>query len=431
MKNNLNLLALSAACALALHPAPSLARRPGDEVAIDQQRLAAISSILQEEVDAGVRAGFVAGVITRDGQSFAFTAGDADLEKNVPMTEETRFRLASMTKPIVTAAVMQLVDRGVIALTDPVSLYVPAYKDAVVATSYEPGKDGKFPTRKAAREITIHDLLTHTAGIGYVFDFETPLGERYREENLYSGDGSLKERIEKIAALPLYEDPGENFRYSFSTDIAAYVIEVATGQPVEQYLNENFFAPLKMRDTAFLIDRTDFERLATVYTFDEAGKLTRATGDFVSGDVNKDGIGVAAGGAGLVSTLHDYLQFTRMMLRGGEIDGARILSPSSVRLMMSDSLSPKEAAGEWTMRGETFGIGGLVVEEPGRTGDVAAPGEWGWSGYWDTWFVVNNADGVAVVLLAQTAPGPTMARSRAVSRVKAVAYGAVGPSVKK
>lgn len=418
---------LAMAIAIAMYPATSDARRLAGEttVSIDKARLATIGPILEEEVSKEIRAGFVAGLVTRDGQTFVYTAGLADRASKTPMTKDTRFRLASMTKPIVTAAVMQLVDRGVVSLADPVSRYIPAYKDAKVATAFEPGKDGTFPTRKAAREITIHDLLTHTGGIGYIFDFETALGAKYREASLYKGEGSLKERIKKIAALPLYEDPGEKWRYSFATDIAAYIIEVATGQPVEQYLSEQFFAPLKMRDTAFFVDRSDFERLATVYAFDENGKMIPAGDDFVANDVNKDGFGFAAGGAGLAATLHDYLQFARMMLRGGEVDGARVLSPSSVRLMMADNLSPKEATGEWSGHGMTFGLGGLVVTDPGLTGDVAAPGDWGWSGYWDTTFVVNEADGIAIVLLAQTQPGPTTPPSRAASLFRAIAYGAV------
>ncbi len=424
------LLALASGLLLTSQISPAFARGPAGAppVAIDTERLATISDVLNDEIESGARAGFVAGAITRDGKSYAYAAGMADRENKIPMREDTRFRLASMTKPIVTAAVMQLVDRGVVSLNDPVSRFIPAYQDARVATSLEPGKDGRIPTRPASRPITIHDLLTHTAGIGYVFDDQTGLGRQYLDAGVYTGNGSLKERVERVAKLPLYDDPGEKWRYSYATDIAAYVIEVASGEPVEDYLRKNFFAPLAMNGTAFFVDETDFNRLAIVYAFDENGKMVRAKDETLFNDINKTGLGFASGGAGLASTLHDYLQFARMMLNGGALDGAQILSPASVRLMMSNALSPNEAMGEWSGHGVTFGLGGLVVDEPGMTGESAAPGEWGWSGYWDTWFRVNPADGVAVVVLAQTQPGPTTPPSRAVDRVKAIAYGAVLPA---
>lgn len=416
--------ALAVSLAL-LAAAPAIAKKRDDGATLDRERLEAIGPALEAEVAKGVRAGFVAGVATRDGEVFTAAVGMADRERGVAMTTDTRFRIASMTKPVITAAVMQLVDRGVVALDDPVSLYVPAYADARVATSPEPGGNGVIPTRPAKRPITIHDLLTHTAGIGYVFDASSTLDRMYLEANLFKTTGPLAERIEKIARLPLYDDPGEEWRYSYSLDVAAYVIEAATGVPLEKWLQENFFAPLKMTDTEFFVDKSDFERLAVVYGFDERGNIVRSAGSELSNDINEDGLGVLSGGAGLVSTVGDYLRFCQMMLNGGALDGARILSPSSARLMMSDNLRAGADALIWEKESATFGLGGSVVVAPGRVGGVAAEGEWSWSGLWDTWFVVNPKDGVAVVLLAQTARGSHAPRSRARSLVKAIAYGAV------
>ncbi len=407
---------------------PSLAKSPLKRASgeiVDAARLEAIKPILDLEVEKGARAGFVAGVATRDGVVFTAAAGMADRENAIAMTAATRFRIASMTKPIVTAAMMQLVDRGIVALNDPVSLYIPSFADARVATSMEPGKNGAFATRAPSRPITIHDLLTHTAGLGYVFDRATTLDRRYVEANLLLTEGTLGERIDKIARLPLYSDPGKEFRYSYSIDVAAYLIEKATGEPLESWLRKNFFDPLKMTDTAFFVDKTDFERLAVVYEFDNNGKLFRAGENALASGLNDDGFGVLSGGAGLISSVNDYLRFCRMMLNGGELDGARILSPAAVRQMMSDNLQPGAAARLWESNSATFGLGGSVVTSPGRTGTIAAPGEWSWAGYWDTWFVVNPEDGVAVVLLSQTQPGASTPPSRARNLVKAIAYGAV------
>lgn len=174
--------ALAVSLAL-LAAAPAIAKKRDDGATLDRERLEAIGPALEAEVAKGVRAGFVAGVATRDGEVFTAAVGMADRERGVAMTTDTRFRIASMTKPVITAAVMQLVDRGVVALDDPVSLYVPAYADARVATSPEPGGNGVIPTRPAKRPITIHDLLTHTAGIGYVFDASSTLDRMYLEGN--------------------------------------------------------------------------------------------------------------------------------------------------------------------------------------------------------------------------------------------------------
>lgn len=390
--------------------------------ALDYAKLAEIEPALEEEVRKSRRAGFVAGVVARDGETYTAAAGMADRENGVPMSVSTRFRIASMTKPVITAAVMQLVDRGVLKLSDPVSRFVPAYADARVALSQEPDESGAIPTRPASRPITIHDLLTHTAGIGYVFDQASTLDRLYVEANLFNTTGALVERIGRIAKLPLYNDPGKEWRYSYSLDVAAYVIEAATGEPLEAYLEKNLFAPLNMSDTEFFLDRSDFERVATVYEFSGDGLMRRAGGDSVSGNLNEDGFGVVSGGAGLVSSAPDYLRFCLMMLREGEADSVRVLSRDAVRMMMSDQLNPGASARIWENASSTFGLGGTVVIHPDRADGLAVAGEWGWAGYWDTWFIVNPADGVAAVLLAQTQPGPDVPASHAREIVKAVAY---------
>ena len=197
---------------------------------ISAAHLERIDGVLQDEVDSGVRAGFVAAVMTREGVVYKKAFGEADPFNDVAMTTDSRFRIASMTKPVVSVAAMQLVDRGVIALNDPISRYIPAYANPKVATDQNRNEDGEFATRPAAREITVHDLLTHMSGIGYVFSGATDLDKAYLEANILLTEGTLEDRINIIAGLPLYNDPGKVWIYSFSTDVLGRVVAEASGK---------------------------------------------------------------------------------------------------------------------------------------------------------------------------------------------------------
>ncbi|WP_425408682.1 serine hydrolase domain-containing protein [Hyphococcus sp.] len=414
---------LCSACSVIAAPNETVSAS-GHDLSIDH--LQRIEPALQEEVDNGVRAGFVAVVVDKNGAVYETAVGMADLYNAVPATAQTRFRIASMTKPVVTAAVMQLVDRGDVRLNDPVSRFIPAFADLRVATSPERNGDGEFETRAPARQMTIHDLLTHMSGLGYVFDYETDLGKAYLAADLYGKTGSLAERMNILAALPLYEDPGRKWRYSYATDVAGRVIEVASGRTLEDFLKQNMFEPLGMNDTEFFLDETDFERLAVVNEFDESGDLVRL--EAASPDragVNDEAFGVMSGGAGLVSTGRDFSRFMLMLLNEGELDGARLLSPATVRLMLRDHVPYDARPEDWREKGLTFGLGGAIIVEPGYFGAVAAKGEWGWSGFWDTWFFITPELGVGAVLLAQTQSNAFTPTSRARDRLKAIVYGAL------
>ncbi len=419
-------LLASAAIILASCAPETGVANPDRQSRLSAEHLQRIDAVLQEEVDQGLRAGFVALVTSDDGVVYESAVGLADPYHDEPMRVDTRFRMASMTKPIVTAGVMQLVDRGALRLDDPVSLFIPSFAGVQVATSHARNGAGAFDTRAPSRPVTVHDLLTHMSGFGYVFDGESDLGRAYIEADLYGRAGTLAERIDRLATLPLYEDPGEKWRYSFSTDVAGRLIEVVSGLSLEAYLKANFFDPLGMTDTEFFVDETDFERLAVVNAFDETGGMVRLeAGALSAASVNDEAFGIMSGGAGLVSTARDYARFMRMLLNDGTLDGAHILSPATVRLMMSDTAPVAARPEDWRRKGITFGLGGAIIIEPGYFGGVAAKGEWGWSGFWDTSFAISPADDIGFVLLAQTQPGPHMPPSRARERVKAIAYGAL------
>ena len=393
---------------------------------ISASHLERIDAVLQDEVDKGVRAGFVAAVMTREGVAYKKAFGNADPFNDVAMTTEARFRIASMTKPVISAAVMQLVDRGAVRLNDPVSLFIPAFANPKVATNPNRNANGEYETRPASREITIHDLLTHMAGLGYVFVGESDLDKAYLDVNLLVTEGTLEDRVNRIAALPLYADPGTVWNYSYATDILGRVIEAASGMGLEDYMKQNIFDPLGMTRTEFFIDESDFDRLAVVVEFNEQGDMVRSGAAMLSSPVNDTAFGIASGGAGLVSTVDDYARFMRMMLNYGELDGARILSPATVRLMLEDHTPPSARPAQYWRNGSTsFGLGGYVILEPGYTGNYAAKGEWGWGGYWDTHFFVNPTENIGAILLAQTQPGQHMPPSRAEDVIKAVAYSAL------
>lgn len=392
---------------------------------ISLEKLQRIEAVLSEEVDAGLRAGFTAAVI-HDGEIVYRTAvGMADRENDIPMRENTRFRIASMTKPITTVALMMLVEDGAVSLGDPVSRYIPAFADVQVATSLTVNGNGDIPTEAAAQPITLHQLLTHTAGLGYTFDFQTDLGKLYVANNLYMREGDLASRIDHLAALPLYSQPGGEWYYSYATDVIGRVVEVISGQTLEDFMQERIFAPLGMSDTAFLIDETDLERVAALYSFDKNGVLQRFNDPNLDVDPNEIGYGWMTGGSGLVSTIDDYAQFAMMMLNDGSYNGAQILSPESVRLMLESHVEPDARPDDWKQSGISFGLGGGVLLQPELFSESTAPGQFWWGGYYDTIFAISPTDDVGYIVMAQRDPSQGDRKSRAQELVKTIAYGAL------
>ena len=224
-------------------------------------------------------------------------------------------------------------EAGEIALDDPLEDYIPAFADAHVATALSPNEDYRIDTVPLERSITIADLLTHTSGIGYIFDYETPLGAIYLEADIYAmEDADLAERMERLAQLPLYFQPGERWYYSYANDVLGRVVEVASGESLEAYMDANIFTPLGMEDTTFFPDAAMLEDAATLYTHNGEGELVEVP-------VDEDALRsaeVEAGGAGLWSTAADYMRFALALANGGALDGARILKPETVALMIED-----------------------------------------------------------------------------------------------
>ncbi|MGY6533126.1 serine hydrolase domain-containing protein [Glycocaulis sp.] len=372
--------------------------------ALDAQGLAALDTTLENLAAAQRRSGYVA-LIARDGViQHVSEAGFADIETGRPLTANTMVRIASMTKPVTAVAVLQLAEDGALSLDQPLSDFIPAFADARVAVSPSANGEGEIETVPAERAITIEDLLTHTSGIGYVFDYETDLGRLYLTRNVYEDrEMTLEERIGLLADLPLYFQPGERWYYSWSNDILGLVVEVASGQSLEDFMQARIFRPLGMDDTTFFPGEAHRERIARLYTHDENGTIAPvpASLDYAFG------ANVAAGGAGLFSTANDYFRFAQALANGGELDGTRILSRESVDAMTQIHVGPDRLPDQ--MNGAHLGFGysvGVVYEGRGAR-NYGHPADFGWGGYFDTDFFVSPSTGVVALILAQQEPSAT------------------------
>lgn len=386
-------------------PAPAAVETSVEAPAFAPAALEALDARLAELVADEDRSGVVM-LLARHGQiEHVGAAGFADIASQTPITADTLMRIASMTKPVTAAAVMMLVEDGTIALNDPVADYIPAFAEARVATSTEVNGAYEIPTEALARPITIEDLMTHTSGVGYVFDYETNLGALYIGNDIYQGgpETTMDQRMETLAGLPLYFQPGERWYYSFSNDVLGHVVAVASGQSLEAFKQQRIFGPLGMTSTSYFPDETLRERLATLYTHDDVGDLVA-----VEGSADQAALApFEAGGAGLFSTANDYFRFAQMLLNGGELDGVRVLSQASVDAMTAPHVQadrlPQAMAGVDMAFGYSLGV---IHDGPGEH-PLRREGDFGWGGYFDTSFVVSPSTGMVALIMAQELPGPS------------------------
>ncbi|MGI8960657.1 MAG: serine hydrolase domain-containing protein [Bryobacteraceae bacterium] len=318
---------------------------------------------------------------------------------------ESIFRICSMTKPIVSLAVMMLYEEGRFVLDDPISKYIPEFGDPKVLVTQ---KERKSYTIPATQPITIRNLLTHTSGI--VYNWDSDLGRFYQEANIASGllpvDVTIGENIKRLARLPLLFNPGERWTYGLNVDVLGYLIEVVSGKPLDQFLKERVFEPLGMHDTFFYIPQDKLDRLATAYTWYEGKGLSRfpdtpiTDGTFsYSADYPVRGPKKHfSGGAGLCSTASDYARFCQLMLNKGKLGKTQLISRKSVQLMTHDQLGPKFPDQEF---GLGFGIGG--VKTPLH--ELGSAGQYEWGGFFYTGFTIDPKEDMSTVFMAQLHPG--------------------------
>jgi CubicO group peptidase (beta-lactamase class C family) len=389
--------------------AQALPREEARAAGLDPAKLDRISTLLHEAVDSRRIAGGSVLVARRGKPIGLYLAGRRDIEADRPMTADTIVRIASMTKPITSAAVMILVDEGKVKLDDPLSKFIPEFKDPRVLVS--PG-DGPPATRPSGREITIHQLLTHTSGLSYRFFGKPVLGDLYTtwaiSDGLSETPGTIGDNVRRLAAQPLLFPPGEAWEYSLSTDVLGRVVEVAAGLSLDEFLRERLFKPLKMTDTHFLLPAEKRDRLAAVYHLGKDGKVERTAGHPVQvGPLvysatypTWDEGDYYSGGAGLVSTLGDYARFLQMLLNRGELGGFRVLRPETVDLMTSNRIGelPLPSFGH----GDRFGYGFGVVAD--RGGAPEAAGTYSWGGFFYTYFWVDPKNDLIGILFTQTYP---------------------------
>ncbi len=381
---NMIAIVISAWLLLSVHHGLSAVGQTASETSLESAGLDANSlEKFHQEIVESIQAGKVVGcaaALMKDHQLiYAKTWGQRNREESLPVEDDTIWRIYSMTKPITSVAVMQLVEAGKLKLDEPASSYLPDFKDLNVLV------DGEEVD--CLREMTVRDLLRHTSGLSYGFFGDTPVDQAYKKAGVLIFDKNLAETVSKLGKIPLLHQPGTRFHYSASTDVLGRVVEVASGVSFKDYLQQNIFDPLDMRDTFFTVPEDKRDRFAQMYAPDGSGGLKPARKMASYRFVNDTGF--YSGGGGLCSTTGDYLRFCQMLLNEGEFDGQRLLESETVRDMTRNQL-PDGASG----RGFQFGLGFAISPQ----------GHYAWGGAAGTRFWVDPQNEIIGVYMIQINP---------------------------
>jgi CubicO group peptidase (beta-lactamase class C family) len=388
------------------------------ELGLSPERLDRIQKVIQAHVDQNHIPGAVV-LIARHGKvAYLESFGMRNKEANKPMETDTIFRIASMTKPITSLAVMMLYEEGRFLLSDPISKFIPEFKNpkvAVRSTSNSPLVPA-YVLVPAKREITIRDLLTHTSGITYRFWGREYFADLYKKAGISDGliqtEGTIADEVKKLAQLPLTNQPGEAYEYGLNTDVLGYLIEVVSGQTLDKFFQERIFTPLGMKDTHFFLPEEKLPRLSGVYVSDEAGGIKKLSDEPVQEGEHtlysasfhyKGPRTYLSGGAGLVSTVTDYYRFLQMLLNGGELNGIRLISRKTVELMRTSHTGNLDM---WLGNpGDGFGLGFGVIKDLGQASEmVGSPGTYYWGGFFSTTFWVDPKEDLIGIFMTQFRP---------------------------
>lgn len=386
-----------------------------EAVGFDSARLDRIKPVMQSYVDRRGFAGLTT-LLARHGHVIHFEqVGWQDRESRTPLTPDTIFRIYSMTKPIICAAFMTLYEQGRFQLFDPVAKFLPAFAKVRVLERVNGANTREVDV---SRPITIRDLLTHTAGLTYNFLEDSPVSELYRQAELMNDPNrTLGEVIGELARLPLAFQPGTRWHYSLAIDVVAHLIEVISGQPLQEFLNERILGPLGMIDTGFSVPPEKQQRIATMYgnpdiTTHSLSQIFEAVMKGVNERIPVDAThpstntkSFARGGYGLFSTAWDYLRFAQMLLNRGELDQVRILSPKIVDFMhmnhVSPALLPYSIIPGMPATGYGFGLGSRVLLNVAESGVPGSVGEYGWGGAAKTYFWVDPQEDLIGIVMTQ------------------------------
>jgi CubicO group peptidase (beta-lactamase class C family) len=364
--------------------------------------LAQIPPMLKGVVDAGDLSGAVT-LVWRGGREVQLnTIGKRDIAHDLPMTRDTLFRIASMTKPITSVAALMLLEEGKLKLEDPITKWLPEFSNMRVLKMPGGTLDDTYPSPRA---ITVEDLMTHRSGLAYGFTSTGPIGKAHEDKlgAVLDSPHEPDEWLKRIASLPLSYPPGDRLHYSHSTDVLGFLIGRAAGMTFREFLIQRIFAPLGMSDTDFYVPPAKRGRAAVVYQQDQASGTLKPV-PFPQYDTPP---AFTAGGGGLISTVDDYLTFARMVLNGGELNGKRFLKRETVDLMHSNRLTPEQRAipflGMPLWAGQGFGLGLATIMEPDKHEWMGAgsKGSFGWPGAFGTWWQADPEKDMILIFLIQ------------------------------
>lgn len=397
---------------------PRLATVPPEEVGLSSARLERIDRVIQGYVDRKEAAGAV-GLVARRGKiAYLKSWGDQDRQAGTAMSDDTIFRIYSMSKPITAVAVMMLYEEGYFTLNDPVAKFLPELASMQIQTETRNPDTKEITTnnRPAKHLITIRDLLRHTAGFSYGIFGNTKVDQQYRKAGILTEDETLEAMVSKLGKISLRFEPATHWHYSISIDVAGRLVEVVSGMSFDQFLQQRMFAPLGMQDTGFVVPQNKTDRFAVLYTpkggstgrdaFLKSGPKTKKIEPLVSSDLAnfQEGTTFFSGGGGLVSTAHDYLLFCQMMLNGGQLNGTRLLSRKSVELMTTSHMHNITGFGG---NGETFGLSFKILEDLGTGGNLGTEGTYDWGGAAGTKFWIDPQEELIGIFMVQILPHRT------------------------
>lgn len=358
---------------------------------IAQPRLDSLTKVMHAQVADG-KLGGIETLVFQDGEVVhRERAGYQNLANKTLLREDALYKIFSMTKPVTGVAMLMLHEEGKYQLDDPVEQYIPQFKGIQVAK--EDGADGKPTTEPANHPVTIRELMTHTGGFTYGRFSESQVDSMYVKANVLAPESTLADMIDKLADIPLRQQPGTLWHYSVSVDVQARLVEILSGKPFDEFLKERIFVPLQMNDTDFYAPEDKAERLVTTYHPTEEGLRPVPNDPFLTKP------NFLNGGGGLISSTDDYLRFARMLLNEGELDGARLLKPETVRLMASDQLPDGVDGPNWAP-GNRFGLNVAVVTESEKAGHLPVGTYWWW-GIQGSWVWIDPANGIITLGMMQ------------------------------
>lgn len=392
-----------------------------ESVGLSSERLKNMDDLIARYVDEKKIAGAVVLVARKGEVAYLKATGMADVGK--PMQQDTIFRIVSMTKPLTSTAIMMLYEEGKILLSDPVSKYIPEFKNQQVLVPLPEGSAFPYRLEPVKRDVQIRDLLSHTSGIPYLFlnDVYPDPGRQmvvdlYKDADITDGfcrpDETIGDMVKRLGRLPLYSHPGELWDYGLNSDVLGYLVEVVSGMRFDTFVQTRIFDPLKMTDSHFFLPESKMDRLAAVWKSDWKGSLVRADDKpIVSGDLwlcptdahMLEGK-YLAGGASVLSTPHDYLQFTQMLLNMGELNGQRLLSRKTVELMTATNHIGDFDAEFLHGHGWKFGLGFAIQADREHPVDSGNVGTYEWAGIYSTRFSVDPGEDKVTIFMSQTNP---------------------------